>query len=409
MGKVADNRSGKNGPGVLALDESGTDQAPFAAETGWWNTDGDDATSDGSRRAGPMMSALAGARADIDYALMEFLREKAVAAEQGRLPAQFVQVVTDLLAAGGKRMRPLMCITGWHAAVGNGVPPRALIRVAAALEMFHAFALIHDDVMDDSLIRRGQPTVHRALADQRIASGDSRESAERFGVGGAILAGDLVLTWSDELIHTAGLTPTELVGLLPLLHLMRTEIMYGQYLDLAATGSPTDDLERSLKIARYKTSKYSIERPLHIGAVLAGADGELLDALTAYALPLGEAFQLRDDLLGTFGNPAETGKSRLDDLRDGKHTALVALALRNASGQSAELLHDLLGRGDLTDAQAEQIRAVLLETGAETGISDLITQRRDDVEQLLSSPGPIHPDALPVLRHLAEAVTQRSV
>ncbi|CDR17545.1 Polyprenyl synthetase [Streptomyces iranensis] len=365
-----------------------------------------DDTSWGASQAIP---ALADLRACIDAVLTEFLREKAAAAEREHLPASFVQAVAGFLAAGGKRLRPLLCVTGWHAAVGERTPPAAVIRVAAALEMFHAFALIHDDVMDQSSIRRGEPTVHRALAGQRIASGDSPESAEWFGVGAAVLVGDLALTWSDELIHTAGLTPDELTGLLPLLDVMRSEIMYGQYLDLAATGSPTDDVERALTIARYKTSKYSIERPLHIGAVLAGADDDLLDALTAYALPLGEAFQLRDDLLGAFGDPAETGKPRMDDLRDGKHTALVALALRTASADSADLLRDLLGRADLTDAQAERVRAVLIESGARTGIEDMIAQHRDSVEKLLSNPGSIHPGALPVLRCLAESATQRSV
>src|ERR1041384_706255 len=217
------------------------------------------------------------------------------------MPTQFVQALADFLAAGGKRLRPLLCVTGWHAAVGERTPPPAVIRVAAALEMFHAFALIHDDVMDQSSLRRGHPTVHRALAGQRLAAGDSPVSAERFGVGGALLVGDLALTWSDELIHTAGLGPAQLTAILPVLNVMRTEIMYGQYLDLVATGSPTDDVERALTIARYKTSKYSIERPLHIGAVLAGAGHDLLGALTGYALPLGEAFQLRADLLGAFG------------------------------------------------------------------------------------------------------------
>ncbi|MFC3996972.1 polyprenyl synthetase family protein [Nocardiopsis sediminis] len=340
--------------------------------------------------------------------MAEFLREKAAVAEREHLPGSFVQVVADFLAAGGKRLRPLLCITGWHAAVGERTPPPAVIRVAAALEMFHAVALIHDDVMDQSSLRRGEPTVHRALTGQRIASGDSHESAERFGVGGAILVGDLVLTWSDELVHTADLTPGELSGLLPLIDMMRAEVMYGQYLDLAATGSPTDDVEQALTIARYKTAKYSVERPLHIGAVLGGAGHDLLDALTDYALPLGEAFQLRDDLLGAFGDSAATGKPRMDDLRDGKHTALVALALRAASGPSADLLRDLLGRPDLTDAQAERVRAVLIATGARDDIEDMIARHRDRIGELLSARGAIHPGALPVLHHLADSATRRS-
>lgn len=411
MREVAENLPRKDASGVLAPDGPLTNLEPLAAETRLWNAEGEGESpvpDDTSWRPPQAIPDLAGIRAGVDAVLKEFLREKAAAAEREDLPAPFVEVVADFLAAGGKRLRPLLCITGWHAAAGEQTPPPAVIRVAAALEMFHAFALIHDDVMDQSAIRRGAPTVHRALASQRMASGDSPKAAERFGVGGAILVGDLALTWSDELIHTAGLAPAELTGLLALFDVMRAEIMYGQYLDLAATGFPTDDVERALTIARYKTSKYSIERPLHIGAVLAGADQDLLDELTAYALPLGEAFQLRDDLLGAFGDSAETGKSRMDDLRDGKHTALVALALCTASRRSADLLRDLLGRADLTEAQAEQVRAVLIETGARAGIEDMIARHRESVEKLLADPGPIHPGALPVLHHLADSATRRS-
>ncbi|MFE0062278.1 polyprenyl synthetase family protein [Streptomyces sp. NPDC059003] len=308
---------------------------------------------------------LSAARQQVDTVLAHFLERKTTTAAPQHLPTETIEALTSFLRAGGKRLRPMLCVTGWHTAAGHQPPPAAVLQVAAALEMFHAFCLIHDDIMDRSLTRRGQPTVHRALADRHTAS-RPRALAEQFGNAAAILIGDLALTWSDEIIHTAGLTLVQLTTILPLLDAVSTEVMYGQYLDLTATGRPTDDVGQALTVIRYKTAKYTIERPLHIGAALANGSTPLSDTLTAYALPLGEAFQLRDDLLGVFGTPEQTGKSCLDDLREGKHTVLVALALQIATTRHASLLRSLLGRADLTEAQATQIRTILTITGART-------------------------------------------
>ncbi|QCX82621.1 All-trans-nonaprenyl-diphosphate synthase (geranyl-diphosphate specific) (plasmid) [Streptomyces sp. YIM 121038] len=310
--------------------------------------------------------------------------------------------------AGGKRLRPLLCVTGWYAAAGQVPVPEPVVRVAAALELFHAFCLIHDDVMDNSPTRRGRPTVHRTLADRHPPDCCTLQTARKFGTGAAILIGDLALTWSDELVHTAGLTPGQLAMLLPLLDVMRTEVMYGQYLDLAATGHPTTDLDHALTIIRYKTAKYTIERPVHIGAALAGGTTALAEALTAYALPLGEAFQLRDDLLGVYGDIQITGKSPLDDLRDGKHTVLLAIALRAAAPHQAETLERLLGRPDLIETQAGEIRSILTATGARAQVEEMINLRCEHVKDLLNHADLIHPCALPALWHFANAAARRS-
>jgi geranylgeranyl diphosphate synthase type I len=174
--------------------------------------------------------------------------------------------------------------------------------------------------------------------------------------------------------------------------------------------APNADLDGALTIARYKTAKYTVERPLHVGALLAGASQKALDALTAYAVPLGEAFQLRDDLLGVFGDPDVTGKSRLDDLREAKPTALIALALRGAAPREADLLHRLLSRPGLGEPEAAQIRAVLIHTGARDQVEKMIARRHDSVLRVLARPGPLRPAVLPVLHSIAEtAATGRLI
>ncbi|WP_190094855.1 polyprenyl synthetase family protein [Streptomyces melanogenes] len=353
----------------------------------------------------PQPPDLAAARAGVGTVLHGFLQAKAASASAHGLPEDAPRVLRDFLDAGGKRLRPLLCVIGWHAAGGHG-EEGPVVRAAAALEMFHTFCLIHDDVMDHSATRRGRPTVHRALA-TRYRAGRSATAADRLGSGTAILIGDLALAWSDELLHTAGLTARQLAAVLPLIDRMRNEVMYGQYLDLAATGNPSTDLPLALAICRYKTAKYTVERPLHIGATLAGADTDLHAALSDFALPLGESFQLRDDLLGVFGTQAHTGKPVLDDLRDGKHTPLVALALQRAAPAQAAQLRLLLGCPHLTDDQAAVARNIITATGARDTIEQMITDRRQQAERALTH-SPIPPATAAVLRHLAHTATRRT-
>ncbi|MGW0735548.1 polyprenyl synthetase family protein [Streptomyces sp. NPDC002851] len=344
-------------------------------------------------------------REQTNLILEEYLDRKATAAAAHRMPAEVVETLRGFLLAGGKRLRPLLCMTGWHVADGQkGI--RRVLRVAAALEMFHAFALIHDDIMDHSHTRRGRATVHRIIA-TRHAHGRSPTAADQLGAGAAILIGDLALAWSDELLHTAGLTHRQLTGILPLIDAMRTEVMYGQYLDLTATGQPTDDVQLALAVIRYKTAKYTVERLLHIGAALAGANRELRTALSAFALPIGEAFQLRDDLLGIYGTPTATGKPNLDDLRDGKHTTLIALALQRASRAQAAQLRQFLGCPQLTDDQADIARNIITATGAPDMVEQMIQDRCRQAEQALTR-SPIPTATAPALRELARSATRRS-
>ncbi|KAB7846082.1 polyprenyl synthetase family protein [Streptomyces mobaraensis] len=343
------------------------------------------------------------AKATVEAILDDFLTAKARSAEQPEAE-RFGSVLSGLLDAGGKRLRPLLCVIGWHTATDAQEPP-ALWHLAASLELFHAFTLIHDDVMDRSATRRGRPTAHRVLAAHYAGCGQAR-ARDWFGTSGAILLGDLALVWSDELLHRGHPTPRQLTAVLPLLNAMRTEVMYGQYLDLLTTGR-TPDLPTALTVIRYKTAKYTIERPLQLGAALAAAPPPLLAACTAYALPLGEAFQLRDDLLGVFGHPHHTGKSTLDDLREGKATALAALALERAGPRDRTRLEQLLGDRTLTEEGAAEARRIILDTGAKHTVEQMIDDRFRQAMTALHRARLPH-DAVQALSAVAEAAVYRA-
>ncbi|MGA5135351.1 polyprenyl synthetase family protein [Streptomyces olivoreticuli] len=347
---------------------------------------------------------LPGIRRAVDARLDVFLTDKEHQAAGHRLPAEVTSVLRNFLFAAGKRLRPLLCVCGWYAGGGHRAQ-KGVLQAAAALEMFHAFALIHDDIMDHSDTRRGHPAIHRTLT-TRHSQGRSTAAADHVGASAAILVGDLALAWSDELLHTAGLTPRQLTDILPLVDAMRTEVMYGQYLDLTSSGHPTDGLEHALAIIRYKTAKYTVERPLHIGAALAGAPPPLLAVLSAFALPLGDAFQLRDDLLGVFGDPTSTGKPNLDDLRAGKHTVLIALALQHASHARADQLRLLLGCPNLTEDQAEAARRIITATGAPAMVEEMITERYERAMASLET-APFAPAVAGALGSLADSAVRR--
>ncbi|MDX3242622.1 polyprenyl synthetase family protein [Streptomyces sp. ME18-1-4] len=338
-------------------------------------------------------------RAAVDTVIFDFLDNHRKNSGQRQL-THLVKLLEEFMV-GGKRIRPILTVLGWQAAGGEN-DLTTVVRVAASLEMFHAFALIHDDIMDDSDTRRGRPTIHRILAGKR---GDDR--TERFGMGGAVLLGDLAFAWSDDLLHTADLTPAQSAAVLPILAEMRTEVMLGQYLDLRATGELTDDVDATLTVNRYKTAKYTVERPLHIGAALAGADAPTLAACTAFALPLGEAFQLRDDLLGVYGEIRDTGKSRLDDLRAGKNTTLVALALRAGDAAQRARLRTLIGDPGLDETGAEEVRAIFAATGARDTVERMIDDRYRRALGVLDA-APFTADAVTALKHLSATATRRN-
>ncbi|MFI6996845.1 polyprenyl synthetase family protein [Nocardia sp. NPDC050175] len=351
--------------------------------------------------ATPAPVDLAAIRTRVDGELGQFLRDKAAATEPA-LPDEVTDIVRDFLFAGGKRIRPLLCVLGWHAAGGRMPVPQPIVRAAASLELFHAAVLIHDDIIDNSDTRRDHPTVHRALA----ARHQDRRDPGQFGAHCAIVLGDLAMVWSAELLHTAQLTATQLTESLTVLDGMRADVMYGQYLDLITTARPSPNLDHAMQIVRYKTVSYTCERPLQLGAVLAGAHPGVREALTAYARPIGEAFQLQDDLLGVYGNPASTGKSDLEDLRDGKHTALVALALQHADPAQAAQLLTLLGNPELDSRQADTCREILTAT-ARPRVEAMIRTRWAQANRALDD-APFPAAVGQALRHVADVVVSRN-
>ncbi|AWZ03665.1 MULTISPECIES: polyprenyl synthetase family protein [unclassified Streptomyces] len=341
-------------------------------------------------------------RTAVGAVLEDFLTAKGNANDRPELRS-LAELLRDFTSEG-KRLRPLLCAIGWKA-VGGGAGTEALFRVAASLEMFHAFTLIHDDVMDQSDTRRGRPTIHQALAS---GHGDREPGRrDRLGENAAILVGDLALIWSDELLFKGAAAEDRLLPVLRVVAEMRTEVMLGQYLDLRATGELSTDVEATLLVNRFKTAKYTIERPLHIGAALAGADAAAMEAFTRYALPLGEAFQLRDDLLGVYGDPRLTGKSRLDDLREGKRTTLVALALGAADAEQEARLRALIGNPLLDEADAEEARALFAATGAREGVEQMIEERRARAVAALEG-SPFTQEAIRDLTDIAGTATARN-
>jgi geranylgeranyl diphosphate synthase type I len=335
--------------------------------------------------------------------------QSAVLAEVGPDTQDLLGAVARLLT-GGKRLRAAFLFWGYRAA---GQPDSdALVRVATAMEFFQAAALIHDDVMDDSDTRRGMPAAHRTLAarhEREAWSGD----AGRFGVAGAILAGNLCLNWTEELYATSGLPQEHLDRARGVFDTMRTQLMGGQFLDVVESarswaGMDTEErIARAERVIRFKSAKYTVEHPLLIGATAGGVDADDLGALSQYGLDLGQAFQLRDDLLGVFGDPAATGKPAGDDLREGKRTVLVAHALAGADAQGRTLIETRLGDPALDTAAIEQLRAAILASGAVDAVEAEIARLAGTARMALKSTRTLAPASLDVLDRLIDSSTAR--
>jgi geranylgeranyl diphosphate synthase type I len=349
----------------------------------------------------------AGFRDRVQSALDEFLDEQAERLKPLGPDAARLLDEARLSVSGGKRFRAAFCYWGHHAVAPDRPGDEdALIRACAALELLHASALVHDDLMDASDTRRGRPATHRQFArDHQVAGW--RGDREQYGAAAAILLGDLLLSWADELLRRCGLSLEQVSPALDVFDLCRSEVIAGQFLDVSVQARGLADVEAAMTVLRYKSAKYSIERPLHIGAALAGAGPETMAELTSFGLPLGEAFQLRDDLLGVFGDPAATGKPAGDDLVEGKRTVLVALALDGASRDDAARLDASLGRA-LDEAEVAELRGVIDGSGAHQQVEAVIGELSS---LALAALDRAHVDdrARGVLRQLASAATDRVV
>ena len=320
-----------------------------------------------------------------------------------------VDVLTDrdlpemlrALAASGKRIRPTMCFWGWVAAGGPSAPRVSsdhVLRVSVALELLHVFALIHDDVMDESESRRGQPSVH-TLAAQLHLHAHACGNAQRFGESIAVLVGDLAHSEADHLV-------AELPGpMRRIWRLLVIELVHGQSRDLTGTAGMRRDLAHARQVARMKSGSYTVQRPLELGAAAAGAGPEVAEAISTYGREVGEAFALRDDLLGVWGDPRLTGKPAGDDLLSGKPTVILSLAHDRLTGSARDALMRV-GTPDLSHADVTHLQEALQSDG----VADAVEQRIHDhiaaaVEQL--DPNVIDPLGRAGLTQMAHQIAWR--
>ena len=342
-------------------------------------------------------------RARINHVITEFIADHR--ASMSNISPDVLALVDSLsdLMDGGKRLRPAFAYWGYRS---TGAPDNdQIIKASASLEFLQACALIHDDVMDDSDTRRGKPAVHKQFTSLH-QNHEWRNSSARFGDGSAILVGDLALSWSDELLLTSGFNHEQTSRAKKVFDIMRTELMAGQYLDLLEQVRGNTSVETSRTVIRYKSAKYTIERPLHMGAAIAGANAHHLQVLSDYGLALGEAFQLRDDVLGVFGDAIVTGKPAGDDLREGKETMLVAYTRELASPETLKSFNKLFGLDDLNRDQILELQEIMTTCGA-------LAQIEEQIEALTAlaldslQDATIAPEAREALQLLAIMATKR--
>lgn len=373
-------------------------------------------------------SPLSAVKAAVDAQLVEYLNHSHEEFSHiNPLVSGAITVLRDFIVNGGKRVRPTFAWAGIRAALEGGggslealcekendatsslttnFTPHSVLNALSAFEFIQACALIHDDIIDRSDTRRGFPTAHRTF------EGKHRErgwlgSSEHYGISQAILLGDLAFAWADDLYNDSGLSDTALRRARPAWRAMRTEVIAGQILDIAVEANGSEDVADSFAVIKYKTASYTVARPLHIGAALAGANEQTQTMLRGVGQDIGEAFQLRDDQLGVFGDPEVTGKPSGDDLRTGKRTTLINEALRRGSAAQVAALRKGLGQGvESSEADIERLRDIIHDTGAQSEVEALIEARTQRAIESLKSGG-LGTDITTELTALADKLTHR--
>jgi len=338
-----------------------------------------------------------------------FATRRETVSDMGPVVVEAIDALQDFVLRGGKRTRPAFAWTGWLGAGGDPDGPYApaVLHACAALELVQACALIHDDIIDSSRTRRGFPTVHVDFENRHRTRGWGGD-AEHFGISVAVLVGDMALAWADDMVAAARLAPAARARFTPVWAAMRTEVLGGQLLDIHGEAGADDSVESAMRINRYKTAAYTIERPLHLGAALADADPALIEAYRTFGTDIGLAFQLRDDLLGVFGDPEVTGKPSGDDLREGKRTVLIAEALRRADDTdpaAAALLRARLGT-DVSPDEVTRLREVITGLGAVENVERRIADLTDRGLTALAGCSAT-PEAKARLEAMAIAATKR--
>jgi geranylgeranyl diphosphate synthase, type I len=357
--------------------------------------------------AAPSAVELAGAVTD---QLRDYLRERRRdSAHIGPEYNALTEALADFVLRGGKRLRPAFAYWGWRAVAENPDAEKPeMLRLLAALEMLHACALVHDDVIDDSATRRGMPTVHVHFAGVHRTSG-WRGSAEQFGVSAAILLGDLALVWADDIVATVDLPLDAHRRVQRVWADIRTEVLGGQYLDIVAEASGADSIASAMTVNTYKTASYTVTRPLELGVAAAADRPDVVAAFHEFGTDVGVAFQLRDDVLGIFGDPAVTGKPSGDDLRSGKRTVLLAEAVDRAErtdAAAAELLHASIGT-PLTDERVREVCEAIKAVGALAAVETRIDTLTRHALDILND-APIAAAAKVGLSELARLASNRS-
>jgi len=346
---------------------------------------------------------LAGVRHRVTGMLTAFVRDRCGEYVHDVPGAEFVTGLLAEFVSGGKFVRSTFTYLGW---LSGAAESDAALRAAASTELVHAFALLQDDVMDRSALRRGRPSVHTRLAEWHRAQG-LNGPAERFGESAAILLSDLCLVWAEQLLRDSGLSAAALARGWPRYDTLRGELAVGQFADLVNDARSSPSLDDVLDVTRRKSGNYTVRRPLELGAALAGCDEQVLGVLGEYGELVGEAFQLRDDVLGVFGRPSITGKPSGGDLRERKATSMVVLAGEMATpGQRARLAH-LSGRESLDEDHVDQWRRLIAETGATTRIEQMISSRVSAACDRLAGGG-LDEFVLAALRDLAIRYTNRA-
>ena len=311
--------------------------------------------------------------------------------------------VRALVEAGGKRLRPAFV---WWGGMAAGAPVDVeILKAAGAAELLHTFALIHDDIMDKSDTRRGLPAVHAALAEHHREVGMAGDP-DWFGTGGGILAGDMVFVWADMLFESAAMDHVAMSRSRTVFAHLRTEVMAGQYLDLRLSGLPQASEEDSLRVSLLKSGRYTVTRPLQMGAAFGEPDSDLDESLVGFGDAIGVAFQLRDDVLGLMGDPDETGKGALEDVREGKRTMLVLRARDLASPVQRQVLDEVLGDEHATADGVDRVRQVVTDTGALDRVEASLQTLRGQAEAAITDLR--EPARSALLELAAEAIDRRS-
>lgn len=305
---------------------------------------------------------LAWFKKQFDKQLLAYLSEKRQQAKE--INPEIVVLVDEIIRFtenGGKRVRPAFMYSGYIAAGGQA--QEAILFASLSVELLHTFALMHDDIIDNSDLRRGELTTHKAFEayhKTRKLKGNKKE----FGLSSAILAGDLAFSFAEEILTTAPFPQERIRRARYFFDQMKIQVIYGEYLDVLGGYKDSLTEDEVLQVLEYKTAKYTVERPLHIGAMLAGSDYQTLETFSRYGIPFGQAFQMQDDIVGTFGTEEEIGKPADSDIKEGKKTLLLTKAYEKADKNQLKVLNRVVGKKGATKEDIAKVKQIMEKTGA---------------------------------------------